>query len=957
MPHSTHVFLSYPRADAKKALEIKRILQDNGHTVWQDLTAIKGGKDWIDAITEGIFQSYAVVSVVSAHWKSARWARTEVLEAQRRGKPIIPLLIDNSDIPAEFLTVNVLQFHGSYREATLHSMLDILRTYRDEADESPAESGVLCGAVVENVAGGTLVTEGSPVQTYAGSGHKSSAAGVGQTAGFSAARAAEIDYLDSLTDQYKRWATLYTPLAGLGQSRGMSRADLPGKLSWIDTGFLGDFAADESSEAEIIKQRSYDSILAALDEMRQLALLGYPGSGKTTTMWYVTLQMAQRAAMDSSLPLPVLVGLNMVEPGQKFPDIVKQHLGPLAPDYSRLLAENRIAFLFDGLNELRNREEHAAHLREFVRERVAANNVIVATCRDLDYAGDLDLRMRHRVKIAPLDPLRLRQYIDGYFDYLGQRGLGDRMFWQLAGESAERSWLDFSRHVGDDPRTFWSAVRLSEGRQWGAGNCHWEAWVAQRQHKRSLLTLLSSPYLLLMAIAIFSEVGRIPRDRGLLFHDFVEQLLKERAGVKDSIDRGRLQRKLGRLAYNMICTVGGGTSFELDVAQSYMETDGDLQLARAANILSRETFEVRFVHQLLQEYYAACHLAEDQERLTEFLRSIATADKASGWEDTLVFLGSIYPENLGGINRITTLLIDAQPLLACRMISDSGKEAAVRPSVKQALVSRCRTLARSPDEPVRGRYQIMTELGKLALPLETDADHFISIRGGNFDYLPNRRPVADFFIAKYPVTNREFRTFVNAQGYITERYWQESWEWMRANVPSQAPTYFNDRLRPELNSPDAPVVGLSWYEAEAFCRWKTEILDFDTRRDGWEIRLPLESEWIVAVRGASARFYPWGNASTDLRNRCQFSGSRLPGPAPVGIYPDGESPDGVSDLLGNVYELVVGVSDAFLRACRGGSWQHDADRLMESSPEPITIDERTRNDVGFRYVYAPIGER
>ncbi len=951
MPHSTHLFLSYPRADLEKAQELRRILEENGHVVWQDLTNIQGGNDWIQAIVDGISKSYAVVCIVSASWKEANWARTEFHEARRCGRPIIPLNVDGCDIPTEFLTINVLQFHGGQRDATLRSMLDLLRRYRDAPAENTAESDMFRSVAVDSLAG-AAVTDGPSVRPYIDAAYEDSAAGSVRAAGLSTARAAELGYLGNLTEEHKRWSTLYTPLLGLGQSSGVPRADLPSKLSWIDTGFVGDFAADESSEAEIVDQRSYDSILTAIDEMRQLVLLGYPGGGKTTTMWYVTLQMAERAAQDPSLPLPVLVSLNMVEPGTKFPDIVRQRLGPLAAEYPRLLAEKRIAFLFDGLNELRDREEHAAQLREFVQNRVAENQVVVVTCRDLDYAGDLDLGIRNRVKIAPLDPVRLRQYIEGYFDYLGQSGAGDHMFWQLAGQSAERSWDDFCRYVGDDASTFWSAVRLPEGRQWGPGNCHWEAWVARRQHKRSLLTLLSSPYLLLMAIAIFSQHGRIPRDRGLLFHEFVEQLLKDRAGITNPADRKRLQNGLGTLAYSTMCTVGGGASFDMEVALAHLETAEDLRLARAANILSRDSSEVRFVHQLLQEYYAALQLTEHPEQLSEFLGLITAADRAGGWEDTVIFLGSIYPENLDGINKIATLLTDAQPFLACRMIADSGKEAAVRPGVKEALASRCRNLARSPDQPARSRYQLITELGRLALPPTSDADHLIFVKGGSFDYLPGRHSVADFYIARYPVTNREFRTFVNAQGYSTERYWKDSWSWMRANVPAQAPTYFGDRLRSELNNPDAPVVGLSWYEAEAFCRWKTETLDLDVQRDGWEIRLPFESEWLVAVRGPDARFYPWGNASTDLRNRCQFSGSRLPGPAPVGIYPAGESPDGVSDLLGNVYELVTGPTDAFLRGCRGGSWQHGAERLMESAAEPTAVDERTRNDVGFRYVYA-----
>ncbi len=687
--------------------------------------------------------------------------------------------------------------------------------------------------------------------------------------------------------------------------------------------------------------------------MRQLVILGHPGSGKTTTLWYVALQLAQLAKADPAQPLPVLIRLNLIEPGHLVTDFARQQLGPLAESYPELLADGRLAFLLDGLNELINPDEHLPQVRKLVAECVRAGLIVVATCREADYADDLDLGLDKRVRLSPLDPLRIRRYIDGYFQYLDHAGDGDRMFWQLAGEAAESYWRDFRLQIGDDPVTFWTAARLPEGRRWGAGNSRWEAWVTQRQHPRSLLTLVSNPYLLLMATVLFTRLRKIPDNRGLLFGEFVKQLLKDRANLTDPAAADRVQGCLRSLAFHTMSIVGGGAPFDRAIALTYLPDPDDLHRARDADVLSEDAGGLRFTHQLMQEYLAAAYLAEAPDRTDDFVAAMTMAGDGTDWDEALIFLGSIYPEKQGGIGHIIDLIGGQRPLLACRVAVQSGKEAEVSGPARQSLVARCRQLIRSPEQPVRYRYNVATELGRLALPLPADAEHLVTIPGGSFDYLPDRRPVSEFLIGRYPVTNREFRAFVDAQGYTTQRYWPgSSWKWVTISVPEQAPRYLSDRTQPELSNPDAPVVGLSWYEAQAFCRWKTESLDDDARRDGWRIRLPAEPEWLVAVRGAAGRSYPWGDSTSNLRNRCQFSGSRLPGPAPVGIYPAGDSLEGVGDLLGNVYELLGGPGDQFLRGCRGGSWAHGADRLMDYQAETVAVDERTRTDVGFRYVYA-----
>jgi formylglycine-generating enzyme required for sulfatase activity len=91
-----------------------------------------------------------------------------------------------------------------------------------------------------------------------------------------------------------------------------------------------------------------------------------------------------------------------------------------------------------------------------------------------------------------------------------------------------------------------------------------------------------------------------------------------------------------------------------------------------------------------------------------------------------------------------------------------------------------------------------------------------------------------------------------------------------------------------------PVVGVTWYEVDAYCQWLTARL----RRT---VRLPTESEWEFAARGEDARLWPWGNEFDAAR--CNMSDTGVGRTTPVGMFSSGgDSPFGVTDLAGNVWE-------------------------------------------------------
>ncbi|HWM40667.1 MAG TPA: SUMF1/EgtB/PvdO family nonheme iron enzyme [Streptomyces sp.] len=137
--------------------------------------------------------------------------------------------------------------------------------------------------------------------------------------------------------------------------------------------------------------------------------------------------------------------------------------------------------------------------------------------------------------------------------------------------------------------------------------------------------------------------------------------------------------------------------------------------------------------------------------------------------------------------------------------------------------------------------------------------------------------LGDYWIATYPVTNAEYREFLEHTG-DTERpttWYLGAYPWDRANHP---------------------VAGVSPQAADAYARWLSE-------RTGHSWRLPSEAEWEYAAKGPDGLEFPWGSIFSSQAANTRETGVHTT--TPVGAFPDGVSPFGLHDMGGNVEEYVA----------------------------------------------------
>jgi hypothetical protein len=281
-------------------------------------------------------------------------------------------------------------------------------------------------------------------------------------------------------------------------------------------------------------------------------------------------------------------------------------------------------------------------------------------------------------------------------------------------------------------------------------------------------------------------------------------------------------------------------------------------------------------------------------------------------------------EQLPPAERPDTLVTLARELVEISRSSPSGLRGDGAPDGAGELVRELVQVIESGLGTPRQRLEVGEVLGLLGDPRvrrPTDPDYWVHIESES----------GPIVIGRYPVTNAEYQEWVDQGGYRDRSAWtDEGWAWLQGCADPWPSGAQDEGSRPFV-VPNQPVVGVTFHEATAYA----------TARGA---RLPRSDERVWAVRGPERRPYPWGSpfGEGNANTREEVLGR----PCAVGLYLRDRTPEGVSDLAGNVAEWMADeVGDQ--RLIHPGAWDQPSMAAWAKALALYPADARWAG-LGFR---------
>jgi len=802
---------------------------------------------------------------------------------------------------------------------------------------------------------------------------------------------------------------------------------------------------------------------------KRLIVTGGPGCGKTTVLmhlaWILTRALGQNQpdlairelSIEPPLPLPIFLPLSAFADFLRRPLPANPHDGTLAAFISRYLIEKQSCFelpqdffvrllregksvilLLDGLDEVPD-EDLRARVKGAIEDLVTGrpDMRVVVTCRTAAYKDRTALgKGFQEIRVQDLTFEHVTALVNRAYQHLFKHDAQLRKaktdelvhgIQQLEAERAERLGEDTAR-------------------------------------------LVTSPLIVRMLIVVHFSERKLPDQRAELLMKATDAMLAPDYAPDETTTSGigrlvggiQIHRDLAQfLAFTLHARGKNGREISEDDLKKVLAENPLYQplildfiavTRLRGTLLEERQCQYRFIHLSFQEYLTGRYLAEIKrnetgvEGIAAFLEQGAVLD--SWWREPILlaagYLSVNNPEtarafiqSLAGISpaaqaRRNHLSADVQ-LAATELAAAAGLEwQPIIPDSKTGLSEHFSRLFQNTDLMTQSRPVLRAQAGNTLARLGDRRPEVMTLEGMEFCLVPggpfrmgaaenddlanngekplhlNKLLTRDFWIARYPVTQAQFRRFVAAGGYRQAAWWDEARAagyWQKNGFKAE----FDDQRRQEpvnfstsFNLPNHPVVGVSWYEALAFCCWLTQWF----REKGivvGEFRLPSEAEWEKAARGGEQiylppvrrklteiqtvaaerrientemqRRYPWGEDIDP--NRANYDQTGIGATSTVGCFPAGASPCGCEEMSGNVrewtrnlwgkdlektefrypYESVyererLGAAPEVLRVVRGGSYYHDPQFVRcacRDGDDPYNRD----HDVGFRVVFLP----
>jgi formylglycine-generating enzyme required for sulfatase activity len=646
-------------------------------------------------------------------------------------------------------------------------------------------------------------------------------------------------------------------------------------------------------------------------ESKRVVIVGDPGSGKTTFLRRLAFEAcgATGSLAVAAPGFPILIRIGELEDhvanchGRKEAGVpataesadwlghfLAAQRWDLDFDYfDRKMHEEQTLVLLDGLDEApdNRRRERMARLFENATQRYRECGFVVTT-RPGAYQGLATLAGFDQVKIDDLDDEAVRTFL--------------------------RHWST-ALYPGDA----------------ASSEKHYQALLEAVTARLAIRRMARNPVMLTALAVVHWNDRRLPEQRSELYESILGWLAKARE--KEGRQRAeRCLTLLGHLALGLqneakgrVKQIGKRLAAEL-IAPQFRDVPEPERIAAAEHFLEQEEVDsgiivsrgamIEYWHLTLQEHLAARSLAglpdADQHKL---LFDRGNLNKPEWRESVLLFAGLLAskqgPEKL---DALFAAMLDRQGATLADQARCAGLMGAMLSDVKPSgykledqrygqLLEKVMVIfdpQRSEDVPLQTRVEAAEALGQAGDPRLRE-NNWVGVPAGSFvmgeGEDAHEVELSAYEIGKYPVTVEEYEKYVD-DGAPEPEQWDK-----------------------QILYPNRPVVGVSWDQAVAYCKWAG-------------VRLPTEGEWERAARGTEGRRYPWSDPDPDP-TRANYEDTEIGAPTPVGLFPLGMAPNGIHDLAGNVWEWVAdwyaarygdiefnptGPTDGRYRVLRGGSW-------------------------------------
>lgn len=762
-------------------------------------------------------------------------------------------------------------------------------------------------------------------------------------------------------------------------------------------------------------------ILPLLAQEDGLVLLGDPGSGKTTFLKYVALSLAtgqiEHKDLNGRLPLvmPISAYADQLQEGKmSLQTFFEQYFVtagiqlPLGPLFQEVLQRGNALLLLDGLDEVRDirlRHEVVEQIANFFAFHKQVGNKMIVTSRLVGYReARLIVNGVVECTLTDLDEESIHQFIDHW-----------------------------TRHnFENEPEAdVYQKAKEEKGKL-----------IQTIQQNPALRILATNPLLLTIMILMYQQGVVLPQRRVTLYDRFVRTLIQDwnltRSDNPDiTYTVAEIMRILAPLALWMEETSPGTGLVQQQDLRRQLEAicrfwgipnpdtaaDQFLHHVRASiGILTdRGGGQIGFLHHSFQEYLAGWAVAQrgqsDLKPVESFIRQ--HLDDVSWWELLRLTIGIIgvvqQREEAAGIILRNLMEIDSEYDGAAiafvgKVVNDIGPSSLI-PDSYISILKKLEAAAKSESMvPARWRISIGRSLGRLEENLTTvDQLTLCFVPPGPFIFgQPPYEETIDFvdygfWISQSTITNAQYAEFVADHGYSQPQFWQKAAavnRWQSGTTMDweslgwrQKPFDYGD----PFNLKNHPVVGISWYEADAFSNW----LQHGWQKSGFlkpnaKIRLPSEIEWEKSARGglkipdspfiidasslsqvskmdfkmiqnqAAKRIYSWGNESPVGKANYNEEAANQFEQAPnfAGCFQNGASPYGCLDMCGNVWEWTCSLHQHFpyhpmdgreteeiklyqTVALRGGAFWNEADKMRVVSRVGRSPNSRS-DSYGFR---------